>query len=137
MAGAGADARRNAGFLQQTVLRLLRDQNGATSALRLTEMLHDEGHAVQPSLVFRALRRLTDSGAVRKIELARGYVVADESAAVDLVCRACGGLTAREAGALHAVLRDAVAATGFAGARQIVEVTGLCARCAAAAADPV
>lgn len=132
---ARADARRSAGFLQQTVLRLLRDQSGPTSALRLTEMIHAEGHAVQPSLVFRALRRLTDMGAVRKVELARGYVVAGETPAIDLVCRACGGLTASEAGALHAALRDAVAATGFAAARQIVEVTGLCARCADARGD--
>lgn len=131
-----AKARRHAGFLHETVLRLLRDQPGAVSGLRLAEMIQGEGHAIPPSLVFRALRRLSDRGAVRKVALARGYVVTDAAAPIDLVCRACGGLATISAPEARTDLHRAVAATGFAGTHLMVEISGLCSRCAARQGGP-
>lgn len=130
------ETRRRAGFLHETVLRLLRDQPGAVSGLRLVDMIQAEGDAIPPSLVFRALRRLTDRGAVRKIALAKGYVVAGDAAPIDLVCRACGGLAETSAPEALAELHRAVATTGFAGTRMVVEVSGLCGRCAERRGSP-
>jgi Fur family zinc uptake transcriptional regulator len=129
-----AESRRRAGLLHETMLHLLRDQPGPLSGVQLARMMRETGHPVPPSLIFRAVRQLTERGAVRKIEVAKGYVLADGPAPVSLFCRTCGASTELESAETLDALRRAASVAGFTPARYIVEVPGVCDRCAAGAA---
>lgn len=128
---AMAERRRPHGLLHERVLRLL--ETGyphPLSGLQLVDRLQAEGELVPPSQVYRALKRLVDTGAARKVLVAGGYVPAGPEPAVLLWCRTCGKVEAvasPRAFRWLAALGDAV---GLAEPRCRIEVPGRCADCA-------
>lgn len=126
-------ARRPPGELDSLVLSLLEREGRPLSGLVLIEMLRAEGKDIAASLVFRALAKLCDQGAVHKLLLARGYVRARSDHEIYLCCTGCGaiGLVVDEKpfDALHRV----AAARGFRVRRPLVEIAGLCGSCRIAA----
>jgi hypothetical protein len=81
---------RPMGTLQEILLRLLRDAARPVGGLELTDLLGRDGYIVASSLVFRAIRRLLDRNAIRKIQLAGGYVIRGPVPRISLCCSRCG-----------------------------------------------
>ena len=111
-------------------MRILRDQTRPLSGLQLTAMLRDEEYPASPSLVFRAIRRLIDRGAIRKILVAGGYAPIREDFAIRLFCSRCGKLREIPCTETFDALDHVAATLGFGVLDHIVEVEGLCGRCA-------
>ena len=124
-----ARERRAAGELASRVLALLRRERRPLGGLALAGLLRNEGEVVTSNLVFRALRDLVRQGAIRKLHLAGGYVVAGEDREIDLLCTQCGMIgTVRDENAFVALAKAAEAA-GFRVRLPVVEVAGICSRC--------
>jgi Fur family zinc uptake transcriptional regulator len=120
-----------ASFLYEKVLRLLRDRYPQpVTGLQLTAMLEAQGESAPPSLVFRAIRRLIELGKARKVHIASGYAPVGNPDAIVLWCRACGEISEVECAAAADRLRRAAAAAGLAEPRHVVEVPGICGKCA-------
>lgn len=132
MAGiAMAEGRRGMVFLHQRVLRLLLAHHPRPlSGLELVALLQAEGDMVSASQVYRALRRLTDEGAARKILVAGGYLPVGQEAAL-LWCRGCGKVEAAACPDAFRRLNALARRAGLAGPNCRIEVPGLCADCAA------
>ncbi|MEI9926845.1 MAG: transcriptional repressor [Sphingomonas sp.] len=118
------------GPLQERVLRLVEDARRPLRGLELVEGIRREGAAVAPSLVFRAIRTLADRGAIRKVHVDRSYTPGSGTSRVTLFCRQCGSVTEVACDAAFEGLDAVAAANGFVVSRSIVEVPGICARCA-------
>lgn len=118
-------------------LDALLESHRAMTAYELLDRLREAGHGGQPPVAYRALGFLVENGFAHRIERLGAYVActgADEAhPAAFMVCRACRAV-AETALDLEPGLAERAAAVGFAPERTVVEVEGLCARCAAAAA---
>lgn len=127
-----ARRKRASGFLHQRVLRLLEaGYPHPLTGLQLAELLlREDGDVVPASQVYRALKRLIDEGAARKVLVAGGYVPAGREAAILLWCRGCGRVEAVPSPALFRELEAAGDAAGLADPHCLVEVPGLCSNCA-------
>ncbi|NYT42552.1 transcriptional repressor [Sphingomonas sp. R-74633] len=130
MAGiAMAEGKRNSGFLHDRVLRLLKAQHPhPLTGLQLAELLQAEGDVVPVSQVYRALRRLIDEGAIRKILVAGGYAPVWRESVVLLWCRVCGEV--REVPCPEVFQRLEAIAGGLKAPHCLIEVPGVCAACA-------
>ncbi len=127
---------------RRLVLGLLLDAERPLGAYALMERLRAATRrAVAPPTVYRALGFLVEQGLVHRIERLDAFAVcsavargggAHAHAHQFLICRGCGtALELRDASVARALSR-AAARSGFAAAHAVVEVEGLCARCAAA-----
>jgi Fur family zinc uptake transcriptional regulator len=126
-----ASGKRLPGFLHQRVLRLLEaGYPHPLTGLQLVELLHAEGDGVPASQVYRALRRLIDEGAARKVLVAGGYVPVGPAPVALLWCRGCDTVEAVPCPELFGRLEAGAGAAGLAAMRFVVEVPGLCAVCA-------
>jgi Fur family zinc uptake transcriptional regulator len=125
-----AEPRRPPGRVRDMVLRLVEKTGRPVAGAKLAELLREEGLAVPPSMMFRALRQLIDSGAIRKILLARGYACSTTDPMIALVCSRCGAVAEIACAEVFGGLDRLAAAAGFATSRQIVEVPGVCHDCA-------
>lgn len=124
-----AKPKRRPGYLQDRILRILQDQPRPLSGLELAEILREEGDLASPSLVFRAIRRLIDRRAIRKILVAGGYAAVREGCTIRLFCSQCGDLREIPGTETFDALDSAAAASGFGVSNYIVEVEGICRRC--------
>lgn len=131
MAGiAMAEGRRGSGFLHHRVLRLLKaGQPYPLTGLQLVERLQAEGDTVSVSQVYRALRRLVEDGAIRKILVAGGYAPVWQEPAILLWCRTCGALREIPCPAAFARLHRIAETAGMTDTRCRIEVPGTCADC--------
>ena len=125
-----ARTRRPPGELDRRILSLIEREGRPLSGHMLVEMLRGEGRDVAVSLVFRALRKLCEQGALHKLLLARGYVRAHSDHEIYLCCTGCGAIgrvvDEKPFGAIH----RAAEGKGFRVSRPLVEVAGLCGPCA-------
>ncbi|WP_342249501.1 Fur family transcriptional regulator [Sphingomonas sp. OTU376] len=129
--GRMAGRKRGAGFLHERVLRLLELRYPRPlTGLELVEMLLDTGEVVPPSQVYRALKRLIDAGEACKVLVAGGYVPAGPAPAMLFWCRGCGTVHAVACPELFARLEAGATEAGMRDVRSVVEVPGLCGRCA-------
>lgn len=126
-----AKPKRPDGTLQDNVLRLLRGEARPLSGTKLTELLRKEGYVVPSSLVFRAIRRLLDNKAIRKIQLAGGYVIRGPAPRISLCCSRCGAWEEIAHDLSFAGLDAAAEELGFTVFDHIVEAVGTCGRCGA------
>jgi Fur family zinc uptake transcriptional regulator len=139
MAGIAMARRKRGlgGFLHQRVLRLLKAAHPhPRTGLQLAELLQREGDQVSVSQVYRALRRLIGEGEIRKVLVAGGYAPVWHEPAMLFWCRGCETLQAMPCPEAFRRLDTVAAAAGFAAARAVIEVPGLCAHCAAALPTP-
>lgn len=107
------------------------------TAYELLDRMREAGHGGQPPVVYRALGFLVENGFAHRIERLGAYVActAGEGShpAAFMVCRACRAVAETALG-VEPDLAGRAAAAGFAPERTVVEVEGLCARCAGARA---
>lgn len=119
--------------LRKKVLTLLLESGGPAKAYDLLEQLGDDGAAKPPS-VYRSLDFLLEMGLAHKIESLNAFVACGHwkhgHAAVFLICDKCG-----TAGELHAQdsvkkLAQEVESVKFQMRSAVIEIRGLCRKCA-------
>jgi Fur family zinc uptake transcriptional regulator len=124
--------------LRRVVLELLLDQPGPTKAYDLLDALKADRSSAKPPTIYRALEFLMRLGFVHRIESLNAFIACDlghdHGPPVFLICERCSSAAELHADkAFHAV-RDAAAERGFQVRRTVIEASGLCAACVAAAA---
>lgn len=127
--------------VRRRVLEMLLAEHGAMGAYDILPHLAEEGLGSQPPVVYRALDFLVSHGFAHRVERLNAFVACggpdEEHTPAFLICRACGAVAEARlaAGTLpDGTLRHEADAAGFHVESAVVEVSGLCATCAAAAA---
>ncbi|MDR3425280.1 MAG: Fur family transcriptional regulator [Alphaproteobacteria bacterium] len=91
-------------------------------------------HPVAPTTVYRALNHLTAHGIVTRIESRNAYVLCqhpqESHDCLFFICRVCGAATEAPDTKISRLLRKEAEALGFDVSRQILEIVGLCKKCA-------
>jgi Fe2+ or Zn2+ uptake regulation protein len=129
MPGTTTAKRRPAGYVESLLLDLLGRASQPLSASKLTDRARRGGVDICPSQVFRGLDRLCRRQLAHRVELAGGYVAGDSRRA-GMVCVRCGSFQQLDAEPALAEIDDLASRNGFSIARYVVEVPGLCKRCA-------
>jgi Fur family zinc uptake transcriptional regulator len=97
----------------------------------LSKKLH---HAVAPPTVYRALKHLSDHGVVTRIESRNAYVLCqhphETHDCLFFICRECGTATEAPDDKISQLLHKEAEVLGFKVNRQILEIVGLCRKCA-------
>jgi Fur family zinc uptake transcriptional regulator len=122
--------------LRRRVLELLIDQPGPAKAYDLLPLLDGEKQA-KPPTIYRALDFLVRMGLAHRIESLNAFVACDIGACarstIFLICEGCGGAVEFDAGHALVDLSDAAKKDGFSIRRTMIEASGLCGACQAAA----
>lgn len=134
---------RALGRNEQLVLDALEASDSPLSAYAILDALRGEGLRA-PMQVYRALDRLVAARLVHRLETLNAYIACchagqgkagghrHEGAVVFAICANCGDVAEWSDPALDARLTERADARAFALDRAIVELSGLCERCAAA-----
>ena len=124
--------------VRRRVLEILLESHRAMGAYDVLERLAAEGFGKQPPVAYRALDFLVEHGFAHRVRRLNAYAAClseqrDHSPAF-LICRSCEQVVEAESSALRAAVHDLGADSGFAVERSTIELLGLCAHCAEAAA---
>jgi Fur family zinc uptake transcriptional regulator len=128
--------RRTPDELDKIVMSTVADASKPITAYGLVAILSDLREQVAPQQVYRTLERLVAKGDVVRIETLNAYratVCEGEARGPLLFCRECRGTTRARCPGLEFELVSLAERIGFQPARFIVEISGLCAVCQAAA----
>ena len=92
------------------------------------------GKRVAANTVYRILDVFVRANLARRVESANAYVANPHPGCrhdcIFLICDSCGSATHLDDDRLTGALRDAARHAGFADVRPVVEIRGLCSRCA-------
>lgn len=117
------------------VLEIVAESHKPVGAYEILERLSGERGRVAPPTVYRALSFLMEQGFVHRIEQLNAFVAcfgADrDHEAGFLICERCKTVEEIAEPALAKAIAAAVATHRFKPARAVVEISGLCAACAA------
>jgi Fur family zinc uptake transcriptional regulator len=120
--------------LRRRVLELLIDQPGPAKAY---DLLHQLSAQAKPPTIYRALDFLVRLGLAHRIESLNAFVSCGVGACarstIFLICEKCGAAEEFDAGHALVDLADAAQKDGFAIRRTMIEASGLCSACQAAA----
>lgn len=124
--------------LRRLVLRLVLEAGGPTTAYQLLDRLQKIRKGAVPPTIYRALDFLMEQGLVHKIERLNAYVPCVDAehrhhTAQFLICKACGTAAEIDDHSVSQALERAAAKQGFRTDSAVVELSGLCAACAATA----
>lgn len=123
--------------LRRRVLELLVDQGAPAKAYDLLGQLGSETNPAKPPTVYRALDFLVRLGLAHKIQSLNAFVACGIGACarstIFLICEKCGESEEFDAGHALVDLADAAAKNGFELKHTMIEASGLCAACKAAA----
>lgn len=118
---------------RRDVLNCVAASHSAVGAYDIIERMADHGPRPAPITVYRALDFLLAHGLVHKIESRNAFVACSQShegrPAALLVCERCGIVAELDAPDVFARLKTAAEGQGFAPARTVIEMAGLCAAC--------
>ncbi|MCS6879633.1 MAG: transcriptional repressor [Geminicoccaceae bacterium] len=122
--------------LRRRVLEIVLDQHAPVGAYTILERLASERGRVAPPTVYRALDFLVAQGLVHRLDTKNAFVACARADGPHptcfLLCRDCGAVAEVADSALEQAIAAVAARTGFALARRMVELEGVCARCRAA-----
>lgn len=118
------------------VLDIVAESHQPVGAYDILERLsHERGRAAPPT-VYRALAFLVEQGFVHRIDSLNAFVACFDAEtrhdAGFLICETCKTVQELTEPAVGEAVRRSVAARGFKARRSVVEISGLCAACAAA-----
>lgn len=118
----------------ELVLRVLQAADEPMTAYEILHALRRNGFNA-PLTVYRALKRLMDSGDVHRLESINAYVSCsghkhDHGPVVFAICRGCGHVDELSGNALAKRLRADAKQHGFHVEGAIIELKGTCATCA-------
>lgn len=122
------------GPLRQRLLELLWQAGRPLGAYDLLAGLQqDNGHALAPTSVYRALKFLMMHGFVRRIESRNAFLPSIGNgrpfASMYLLCKACGRVAEIETERVEQIVRQQAASIGFEVARPVIEIEGICHDC--------
>ncbi len=123
--------------LRRQVLLLIADAAAPMTAYALIDALAEaQGRPVAPPTVYRSLEFLVENGFVVRVESRNAFAVCDAPGhhhhGIMLICAKCGTTAEVDNHALDDLLLQTAAESGFRLEKQMVELEGLCGRCAAA-----
>ncbi|PZO48027.1 MAG: hypothetical protein DCF16_16930 [Alphaproteobacteria bacterium] len=122
--------------LRRRVLELLFDNHGPAKAYDLLPLIDSEKQA-KPPTIYRALDFLVRMGLAHRIESLNAFVACDVGACarstIFLICEKCGGAEEFDAGHALVDLSEAAKKDGFSINRTMIEASGVCGACQAAA----
>jgi Fur family transcriptional regulator, zinc uptake regulator len=119
--------------LRRSVLALILEADGPTTAYQLLDRLRATHKAAVPPTIYRALDFLMDQRLVHKVERLNAFVACADSERPHpvqfLICRQCGTVAEMEDDAAERALERAANREGFHLANAVVEIEGTCATC--------
>lgn len=126
--------------IRANALRLIADAGRPIKAYDLLDQMKATHDAAAPPTVYRALDFLLEHGFIHKLASINAYVGChhpggEQHAVPFLICDNCQSATELEDADVVASLEASARALGFRPQAQTLEVHGLCAACAAAAAS--
>lgn len=120
--------------LRQKVLRIVWRSHKPVGAYEVLDELSRSHKSARPPTVYRALDFLMAEGLIHKIESLNAYLGCTEAGAPHsgqfLICRHCGAAEEVADATLETALDRVTRRTRFAAERKMVEISGLCVRCA-------
>lgn len=121
-------------ILRRRVLELVWSSHRPRGAYAILEELsQQDGKAVAPLTVYRALEFLVEQGLVHRIESLNAYVGCAAPGATHsgqfLVCEGCGDAAEIDDPSIRSAIAAAAAVRGFRVQRPTVEVRGVCKDC--------
>ncbi|MEP2830088.1 Fur family transcriptional regulator [Parvibaculum sp.] len=121
--------------LREKVLQIVWRSHKPVGAYDVLDELTRSHKAARPPTVYRALDFLMSEGLIHKIESLNAYLGCTEAGATHsgqfLICRQCGATEEIVDPKLETALDQAAKRAHFIAERKVVEISGLCARCAA------
>ncbi|HQU24140.1 MAG TPA: Fur family transcriptional regulator [Acidiphilium sp.] len=123
-------------LLRRAVFELVLTAGGPVTAYELLERLRAGHQGATPATVYRALEFLLAARLVHKVESLSAFIpcVDDEQhdhAAQFFICARCGAVAEIEDRSMAQALAQAAERLGFRVTASMVEVSGVCADCAA------
>jgi len=120
------------------VLDIVAESHKPLGAYDILQRLSAERGRTAPPTVYRALAFLVEQGLAHRIDSLNAFVACFDPershGAGFLICESCKSVEEIADPALSAAMRNAVASHGFQPRRAVVEISGVCAACAAKAA---
>jgi Fur family zinc uptake transcriptional regulator len=121
--------------LRRRVLGLLIDAGGPSKAYDLMARVSEDGVPAKPPTVYRTLDFLMRHGLAHRIESLNAWVACghahEHGTSAFMICRECGASREMAVSAVASALQQAAGSAGFVPDTTIIELTGLCAGCAA------
>lgn len=121
--------------LREKVLQIVWKSHKPVGAYDVLDELARSHKSARPPTVYRALDFLMAEGFIHKIESLNAYLGCVEAGAphsgLFLICRKCGATEEIADPKLEAALDQASKRVGFRAERRVVEISGICAQCAA------
>jgi Fur family zinc uptake transcriptional regulator len=123
------------GVNEAHVQRILADADKPMTAYDIIPILSKKlEHTIAPTTVYRALNHLTEHGTVTRIESRNAYVLCqhphESHDCLFFICRSCGVATEAPDNKVSRLLHKEADMLGFDVSRQILEIVGLCTKCA-------
>ena len=122
---------------EQALIQLWRAERPLTAYELREKLIGVTGRNLAAPSVYRVLEFLCEHGVAKRIESLGAYVVCNhpghDHACVFLLCDACGSSTEIEDNRLEQLIAADAEREGFALTKRVVELTGVCAPCQAAA----
>jgi len=120
------------------VLEIVAEHHKPIGAYDILQRLAGERGRAAPPTVYRALAFLVEQGFVHRIDSLNAFVACFDAEhrhdAGFLICQTCRTVEEIAEPSLGEHIRTLVAARGFKAVRSVVEISGTCAACSAAAA---
>lgn len=121
--------------LRREVLELILKANAPLTAYQLLDQLKLTRKSAVPPTIYRSLEFLLENGLIHKIERLNAFVSCADADhqhadAQFLICKRCGTVVELEDHDISAALAKAVSQHNFTPSRAVVEIDGLCAKCA-------
>lgn len=121
--------------IRARVLELLLQSATPLTAYDLVERMSASGKRFQAPTIYRALDFLSENGFIHKLESLAAFIPCHHPAERHneqlLICRGCRKVEELSDDGVHDLIAKRAKASGFAAQRQIVEIVGMCASCAA------
>jgi len=119
---------------RRRVLEILCAAGRPVGAYEIMDAMREGPRVVAPPTVYRALEFLLEQGLIHKIESLHAFVGCDHPEhphfSEFLICLECGGVAELKDDAVERSLASVTRESGFLPRRRVVEVMGICARCA-------
>jgi Fur family zinc uptake transcriptional regulator len=124
--------------IRRRVLEALLASHQPLGAYELIDRLAEHGGRPAPITIYRALDFLREQGFVHRIESRNAFIAcvhhhASGDPVVFLICERCGAVGEAAAAAVAETIRSASRAAGFTPKTPVIEISGVCAHCKAAA----
>ena len=122
--------------MRRHVLEVLAASHKPLGAYEIIDQVAARGPRPAPITIYRALDFLTAQGFVHRIESRNAFLAcinnhADGAPVVFLLCEKCGAVGEAASNAVAESVNAAAKSAGFTPKSPVIEITGVCAHCAA------